>query len=447
MGIRRRSTIITGSSRSNTTLRKLLERESEGRPVWVGVVGAGDYGESLVCQLATIPGMSPAAICDLVPERAMAAYEMAGIEGGIPVSSSLSEVDERVASGKPAICEDLEHLARSPVEVVVDCTGEPEVGARLGRIAIEHGKHVVMVNVEADVTVGLELARMAEQAEVTYTLADGDQPSLVVELVDWSRCLGFETICAGKSTSVRPWEVAKLSLEQKEREGTLTKSNVTYADVTKTQVEMASAANACDLTIDTEGMHGPSLPIEAIPGALRSETDGGILTKTGVIDYVNDLQMSGDKIENAFKGMFVVGKTDPERSREVMASKGVIVSPDKTHTLLYRPYHLVGVETPWSIQRATLENTPTAAPYVRNVEVVAVAKKAMKAGSLVEGIGTDEVRGLAVTAADAEKETWVPAGMMQGCRLKRDIAENDRIRLEDVDPPQDSEVWALRSLA
>ena len=129
-----------------------------------------------------------------------------------------------------------------------------------------------------------------------------------------------------------------------------------------------------------------------------------------------------------------------------MASKGVMMSPDKTHTLLYRPYHLVGVETPWSIQRAVLDNVPTAAPFVRNVEVVAVAKKRMKAGETLVGIGTDEIRGVAVPAAAAESESWVPAGMMEGCKLKREVGSDERIRLDDVEPPADSTLWRLRDL-
>lgn len=436
----------TLESRSNPTLSRLLERASSGNPIRVAVVGAGDYGESLVCQLETIPGMSAAVICDLNPDRGMAAYEMTGITDEVAVVGSQSDLDGRVSSGKPTVVDDLELAVRSPVDAVVDCTGEPEVGARIATAGINHGKHVVMVNVEADVTVGLELARMADRAGVTYTLADGDQPSLVVELVDWSRCLGFETVCAGKSTSVLPWEEARKQLDRHVREGTLTKSHVTYHDVTKTQVEMASAANATGLTVDVEGMHGPSLPIDALPGAMRPKDDGGMLEGAGVIDYVNNLMLDGSPVPNAFKGMFVVGKTAPERSREVMANKGVIVSPDRTHTLLYRPYHLVGVETPWSIQRAVLDNTPTGAPICRNVEVIAVAKKGLKAGETLEGIGTDEMRGVAVRAEDAEREGWAPVGMMAGCRLKADVDEGARVRVADVEPPADSVLWRLRPL-
>jgi predicted homoserine dehydrogenase-like protein len=434
--------VSTPVSRSNTTLARLQERASAGRPIRVAVVGAGDYGESLVCQLATIPGMVPSVICDLNVEKGMAAFEMAGLSAPeISTADRQSDLDDRVASGKPAITQDRELAVRSPVDVVVDCTGEPEVGARLASSAIDQGKHVVMVNVEADITVGLELAQMADRVGVTYTLADGDQPSLVVELVDWARSLGFEVVSAGKSTSVRPWEVARESLAYRD---VLTKSNVTYADVTKTQIEMASAANACGLTIDIEGMHGPSLPIDQMPGMLRPDSDGGLLSRSGVIDYVNDLKPSGERVSNAFKGMFVVGKTAPERSRQVMASKGVIMSPDRLHTLLYRPYHLVGVETPWSIQRAVLDNVPTAAPYVRNVEVVAVSKRELREGEVLVGIGTDEIRGVAVTAEEAEKGKLIPAGMMEGCKLRRTVRVDEKLRFSDIDGPEDSVVWRLR---
>lgn len=258
-------------SASNPILAELHRREADGHPVRVAVIGAGDYGDSLVSQLGRIPGMRASVVCDLIADRAVNAYVGAGYEAvDVAVFDGALGVADRVLGDRPAVTPDLALAVGAPVDVVVDCTGEPEVGCRVASRAIAQGKHVVMVNVEADVTAGVQLAQLARRAGVVYSLADGDQPSLITELVDWARCLGFEIVSAGKGTKLWPLERALAMLVKRENP---TKSDVTYLDGSKTQIEMASTANACGLRVDVEGMHGPALTTHEIPERLRPKAD------------------------------------------------------------------------------------------------------------------------------------------------------------------------------
>lgn len=422
---------------SNPMLAQLLARERDGNPVRVAVIGAGDYGESLVCQLGQIPGMRASVVCDLDVAKAIRVYELAGVARDAVSDRALAD---RVMAGKPVVTDDLAQAVRAPVDVVVDCTGEPEVGCKVASGAIAQGRHVVMVNVEADIAVGVQMAQMAHRAGVVYTLADGDQPSLITALVDWARCLGFEVVSAGKGTKLYPLDRALAMLAEREHPS---KSHVTYLDGSKTQIEMASTANACGLRVDVAGMHGPALCTREIPERLRPGADGGLLKTSGVVDFVNQILPSGKAIaEDAMTGVFAVGTCAARCGMAAMARKGVVMSADLKHALFYRPFHLVGVETPWSILKAVLEGVPTACPIAQHVEVVAVAKKALKAGTVLGGLGADDVRGMALNAADAVG--YLPVGLAAGARLKADVPNGGYLAYEMVAPPADSAVWQVR---
>ncbi|MBN1642618.1 MAG: flagellar biosynthesis protein FlgA [Anaerolineae bacterium] len=432
------------ASASNRTLAALEARAAQDRPIRVGVIGTGDYGETLIAQLVQIPGMWPAVVCDLDLARAAAAYLSSGWDRD-PVAQpgNLATLAHLIEHRRPAIVDDLDLVVRAPIDVVVDCTGEPDVGCRVALGAIEHGVHVVMVNVEADVTAGAQLAARARAAGVVYSLADGDQPSLIVTLVDWARCLGLEVVCAGKWTVRYPDAIAAARLAVTPHP---TKSTYTYLDGTKTQIEMASAANAAALTVDVPGMHGCALRLEEMPGVLRPAACGGILDRSGMVDYVNNRSPAGVTLEPRLGGgVWAVVTCGAARGMAVMAGKGVVTSPDGTHALLYRPNHLVGVETPWSICRAVLEGAPTAAPAVeRRVEVVAVAKVDLRAGTSLGGLGTADVAGIAVPAGGAAARGELPVGLAAGVRLRHDVPAGTRLRYDMVAQAPGSVVWSLR---
>jgi predicted homoserine dehydrogenase-like protein len=431
-------------SASNRMLARLEARAAAGRPIRVAVIGTGDYGETLVGQLLQIPGMWPAVICDLDLERAAQAYVRGGIDGAeIEVADRPSHLAQRIAHGRPTTTGDLSLAVRAPVDVVVDCTGEPDTGCEVALGAIENGAHVVMVNVEADVTAGPQLAERARRAGVVYTLADGDQPSLIVGLVDWARCLGLEVVSAGK------WTVRHAAAEAAARlaaELNPSKSTYTYLDGSKTQIEMASTANAAALMVDVPGMHGRALALEEMPGLLRPAAAGGILGQGGVVDYVNNRPTAGETIEPRLGGgVWAVVTSGSQRGLEVIAWKGVVTSADGTHALLYRPNHLVGVETPWSILKAVLEGVPTAAPAPqRRVEVVAVAKVDLHGGQRLGGLGTADTAGTAIRAEEAAASGALPVALAAGVRLHRDVPAGTRITYDMVAQAPESLAWRLR---
>ena len=437
---------------SNHYLAELEAREQSGHPIRVAIIGTGAYGETLVAQLCHIPGMHPAIVCDLDLERATQAYTLGGYAAEqVAHTSTLSAVKQCVVKGRPAIADDLDLALRAPVDVVVDCTGDPETGCQVAWGAIREGKHVVMVNVEADVTAGTHLAQRARRAGQVYTLADGDQPSLIVGLVDWARCLGLEVVSAGKWTVRYPPQIAAARLATYAHP---TKSDVTYLDGSKTQIEMASAANACGLGIDTPGLHGRPLCLEEMPVTLRPRSAGGILGQSAVVEYVNNYAPEGDHCAPEGQileprlggGVWAVITSEAQRGLEAMAHKGVVVSPDGTHAVLYRPNHLVGVETPWSILKAVLEGLPTATPGPEaNVEVIAISKIDLCAGEPLGGLGTADVRGIAVEAKGAAERGELPVGLAAGVRLKNDVPAGTRLTFDMVQAHPDSRAWMLRT--
>jgi len=432
------------ASASNRMLAQLEARAAAGRPIRVAVIGTGEYGETLVGQLLQIRGMWPAVVCDLDLERAARAYTLGGVDSEcIEAADRLPRLARRVAEGRPTTTADLDLAVRAPVDVVVDCTGEPDTGCEVALRAIENGRSVVMVNVEADVTAGPQLAERARRAGVVYTLADGDQPSLIVGLVDWARCLGLEVVAAGKWTMRHSAEeaAAQLAVEPHPKASTYT-----YLDGSKTQIEMASAANAAGLTVDVPGMHGRVLALEEMPCVLRPAAAGGILGQGGVVDYVNNRSPASETIEPRLGGgVWAVVTCGSRRGLEVMSQKGVVTSADGTHALLYRPNHLVGVETPWSIMKAVLEGVPTAAPGPQaQVEVVALAKADLRAGQTLGGLGTADTAGIAVRAEDATPSGALPVGLAAGVRLGKDVAAGTPLTYEMVAQAPDSLAWRLR---
>lgn len=425
-------------------LGELIGRERSGRPIRVAVVGAGDYGRSLVDQLRVVPGVVAALVCDVDIARARHAF----VESGVGASTIVEVGEENPQPsgwqiGRPVVTRSLRVAVEAPIDVVVECTGNPESGARVADAAIRGGRHVVMVNVEADVTVGAELAERARRAAVVYTLADGDQPSLIVGLAEWAECLGFQVEAAGKWTSVYPYEVAARRLAAMESP---TPSDVTYLDGSKTQIECAATANCLGLSVDTPGMHGWALDLDDIPTVMRGRERGGRFESGRCVDFVN-CATDGVALSGAHPGgVFAVVGSEARRALEVMGHKGVKLSRDGTHAVLYRPYHLVGAETPWSIALAAVTGSASAVPRPdRSVEVVAVSKTALDNGDVLAGLGHADIRGVAVRADEARAQRLLPVGLAAGSTMRVDCGAGHRLRYDDVGPPRGSILWDLRA--
>ena len=406
---------------------KLEVLERGGAPIRVGLVGAGQMGRGFIAQVAGIPGMEVVAVADIDPARAMRALREAGQK---PVEGINGNPD------RPGVTDDAVEVARSEtVDVVVEATGVPEIGARVAFDAIHSGKHVVMLNAEADVTIGPILGRMARSAGVVYTGSAGDEPGAVMELYDFARSLGFEVVAAGKGknnpldVSATPDSVADEAAAKNMNPKMLS----SFVDGTKTMVEMAAVANATGMAPDKPGMHGPEETVPNRLGGLFSlKEEGGILSGYRAVDYVRGVA----------PGVFVIVRAGAEPVRETLEYLGMGAGPNH---VLYRPYHLTSLETPISVVRAVLYGEPTIASREElSAEVVAVAKRDLEPGEELGGIGSADYYGRVYKVSEAGG--MLPLGLAEGSRVTRAIGCGEAITRTGIEPAEGSFVHSLRLL-
>ena len=439
----------------------LARRSAEGNPIRVGIIGAGKFGAGLVAQISQMRGMEVCAIADIDPAHARHAYMSSSVPGeDIRAVETVMGLDDAIHAGKPAIVEDgLLIPGCDLVDVVVEATGVPEVGARMAYETLTHNKHLVMVNVETDVTVGALLRRLADSAGVVYTLVDGDQPGVTMNMVEWARTLGFEVVAAGRGTvffgddrAGTPDTVPErfgFSGEMIERRTINFKMYNSFRDGSKAQIEMTALANMAGLAPDVRGMHEPSLNIPDIARAFSLREEGGILGRQGVVELANSVAEDGQTmLENPLgMGVFAVIRTEHSFTQEDLQGYHLHPGGDGKNFLLYRPYHLVAVEAPISIARAALYGVPTGSPLPRpTAEVIAVAKRDLKQGDALDGSGGYTVNGLIERAEAARAENLLPLGLASGVTLKEDAAQGTPITYDMVELDEASFVLKLRRL-
>lgn len=439
----------------------LAQREAESNPVRVGIIGTGKFGAGLVAQISQMKGMVTAAIADINARNARYAYTSSGVDSHeIRTAETGDELEDAVGAGKPVIVEDGMALTDcESIDVIVEATGLPEVGARHAFRALSNGKHVVMVNVEADVTVGPFLRRTADAAGVVYTMVDGDQPAVTWNIIEWARSLGLEIVAAGRGTIYyaddfegTPETAATrfgFTEEHIERRTINLKMFNSFRDGTKAQVEMTALANAAGLEPDVRGMHEPSVNLEDIPVRFSLRDEGGLLSRHGVVELANSVDEDGvSMLPNPLKmGVFAVVRSDHPFTREDLAYNGCHVGGDGKNFLLYRPYHLVAVPAPLSIARAVLLNTSngSCAPTA-TAECITVAKRALRAGEKLDGGGGYTVVGQCEKASVARQQGLLPLGLADGAVLKRGFATGEAIGYEDVSMNEGSFVLKMRRL-
>jgi predicted homoserine dehydrogenase-like protein len=384
-------------------------------------------GRGLIAQVRGIPGMEVVATADLDLERAMGAFRDGGQD---PVEG----MDGR--PGHPAVTQDPMDVVRSAsVDVLVEATGIVEVGARVAYETILEGKHVVMLNVETDVTVGAVLSRVARSAGVVYTGSAGDEPGAILELHDFARSLGFEVLVAGKGKNnpLDPFADAGSVDEEARAKGMNPKMLASFVDGTKTMVEMGAVANATGLSPDVPGMHGPE---ETVPDRLVDvfslRESGGVLSGYGVVDYVRGVA----------PGVFVIVWSPEGPVRETFEYLGQGAGPNH---VLYRPYHLTSLETPISVARAAIYGEPTiACGQSPTSEVVAVAKRDLAVGDRLGSIGSADYYGWLYAVSEARD--MLPLGLASGARIAQNVARGQTIPRSAVELAQDSFVANLRRL-
>jgi predicted homoserine dehydrogenase-like protein len=428
-------------------------------PIRVGIVGVGRMGRGIVDQISTMTGMRIVAAADVDRERAVRSFTDNSWERDqVTLASTPAEGDEALRRGRVVAAESPELIPDlEGIEVVVEATGIPAVGALVALRSIEHGHHVVMLNVETDAIVGSILARRAHEAGVVYTLAAGDQPGAIFELVEWSRTLGFEIVCAGRGTVFFPHDhraTPETYADIAERNRMNPKMYNEFRDGTKAQLEMVAVSNVLKMPPAVRGMHEPFCSWPDLGRMFSLVQDGGILEEPGVIDMANSVNPSGEYVheEKVFPGIFAV-VTSPHAG--VRSSMGSLFEPGYggreqqwgPNWGLFRPYHLACVEVPMSVARAAIQGRPTGELSGGPVaELVAVAKRDLRAGDELDGGGGYTVYGLSERYDNAARERLLPFGFAYaGTRVTRDVARDEPISLDDVMIERENELTGLRA--
>ena len=437
---------------------RLMALEEAGTPIRVAIIGCGRFGSMMVAQIRRAPGMAVSVVCDIDGVRAVDVLRQADYDVDDAVTTSnVSEANDAIRRHVPVVTENIDVAVQADVDVVVEVTGNPDVGAKNAFDAIMAGKHVVNVTVEADVLVGPLLKRMADRAGVVYSLVYGDQPGNIEELYDWAVSVGFEVVAAGKGTKYLPEyrkgapDDALLRYGYTEEE--IPKSNLnpemynSFLDGTKSAVEMCAVANMTGLVPDVPGMHTPPASVAEIPSLLIPAEDGGILSRKGVVEVVSSLRPDGAEIPNSLRwGVYVVITSDNAYLRSCLRDYGVAMDPSGRYGVMYRPYHLVGMEAPISIAKAFLYGEATGAPREMVAEVAAAAKKTLNPGDVLGGEGGYTVYGSLVEAAQAREGNLLPIGLAAGARVVRKVAEDQMLSYDDVEIPEGGFAYHLRQV-
>jgi predicted homoserine dehydrogenase-like protein len=418
---------------------KLVQLEQEGKKINISLVGAGQMGRAMISQMFCMRGIRPSILVDRNAEKAAKVYESAGIDrGDIFEASTVSEAEDAIKRNKFVVSENFDIATKSlPIDVVIDATGDPEAGARLALGSIHNGKHIVMLNVEADVTVGPVLKKMADSAGVVYTVSAGDEPGAIMELFDFADGVGFEVLVAGKGKnnpldqSANPDTVREKAASKNMNPKML----ASFVDGTKTMVEMTAVSNATGFLPSKRGLIGPKATVEELPGLLSLKAQGGILDKYHVVEFIRGIA----------PGVFVIVTTDLPALKEEMA---YLSMGDGPNYVLYRPYHLAGIETPLSAARAYFYGEATIVPMgVPVSETVAVAKKDLKAGEYLDGIGGYTVYGVIDTYENARNDNALPIGLVSSrVMVKKDIKKGETIRYDMVKLNEASVILQLRRI-
>jgi len=433
----------------------LQRREAENRPVTVALIGAGKYGAMFLAQARTTAGMHVVAVADLLVERIRSQLRAACWPEAQYAAPS---VEAALASRGTFLTDDAEALIRAPgIEVIIEATGDPRVGIRFALACIEAAKHIVMVNVEADVLAGPLLARKAAAAGVVYSLAWGDQPAIICEHVDWARACGLLVVAAGKGTRYLPrfhqstpdtvFDNLGGLVDVEERESINPKIFNSFVDGTKSAIEMAAVCNATGLRAQADGLRFPPASRDELAEVLRPRACGGEIDEAGVTECVSSLARDGSKVPHAIShGTFVVVKAaeDNDYTRACFREYHMLPDSSGRYAALYRPVHFSGLELGISIAWAALQRQPTGAPVCFNADVVAVAKRDLREGEMLDGEGGYCVWGKQVPAASSLSHAWLPLGLAQNVRLNRPVPAGTSVRWSDVTISADDPAVAFR---
>jgi len=420
---------------------KLLEREAAGRPIRIGLIGAGKFGTMFLSQVRLTRGMHLVGLADLDVERAGNQLRSAGWSEEAFAAMSLGDA---LKGHRTHVTADADSVIAFPeIDVVVEATGDPKVGIRFALAAIAHGKHIVMVNVEADALAGPLLAHRAQQAGLIYSLAWGDQPALICEHVDWARACGFKVISAGKGTRYHPsyhlsnpdtvWEILDKYLRIDDRHSINPKMFNSFIDGTKSGIEMTAVCNATGLVPQSEGLGFPPASRFELADICKPKSDGGMLEKAGVTEVISSVDREErDVPHHLAMGTFVVFEGETEYARRCFREYHLMPDKSGRFAALYRPVHMIGLELGISVASVALRGEPTGTPTGFRSDVVATAKRALRKGEMLDGEGGFCVWGKQTPADISLAQGFLPLGLAHQVRLMRDVAEGERLKWTHV---------------
>ena len=419
---------------------RLQQRAAAGQPLRVGMIGAGKFGSMYLSQVPRTPGIHLLGIADLSPDRARAALRNVGWKDEAFAARTL---DEAARLGNTAIIDDNMALIASPhVDIIIDSTGNPAVGIAHVLACCEHRKHIVMVNVEADALAGPLLKRRADEAGIVYSLAYGDQPALICEMVDWARAAGFGVVAAGKGTKYLPayhestpdtvWNHYGLTAEDAARGGMNAQMFNSFLDGTKSAIEMAAVANATGLAAPS-GLKFPAVGVDDLARILKPREHGGILDQRGQVEVISSVERDTRPVFRDLRwGVYVTFAADSEYVARCFKEYGLVTDPSGQYSSMYKPFHLIGLELGITVASIGIRGESTGAPICWHGDVVATAKRDLKAGEVLDGEGGYTVYGKLLPTSESLALGGLPLGLAHGVKLLRPVPAGQAVSWNDV---------------
>lgn len=419
----------------------LSQRAAEGRPLRIGLIGAGKFGAMYLSQARRTPGMHIVAVADRAPARAQDTLSRTGWAAERYAARGFEEAAKR---GTTHITDDVPALIASPfIDIVIDATGHPAAGIGHVLACCEHKKHIVMVNVEADALAGPLLARRAEEAGIVYSLAYGDQPALICELVDWARTAGLEVVAAGKGTKYLPayhastpdtvWPHYGFTPEMVAQGDFNAQMFNSFLDGTKSAIEMAAVANATGLAPAPGGLEFPPCGVDDLARVLKPCAEGGVLHQRGQVEVISSLNRDGSPVARDLRwGVYVSFAGDSDYVRKCFGEYGLVTDESGNYSAMYKPFHLIGLELGITVASVGLRGEPTGVPRAFHADVAAVAKRELNAGEILDGEGGYTVYGRLMPAQDSLAMGALPLGLAQGLKLLKAVPAGTALRWADV---------------
>ena len=433
--------------------RKLQELAANHQSIKVGLIGAGKFGSMYLSQIPNTPGVHLVGIADLSPSSAKKNLSRVGWKDE---QSNAPSLDQAIKTGQTHISENWEALVSHPaIDVIVECTGHPIAAVDHCLLAFKNGKHVVNVTVEADAFCGPLLAQKALEAGVVYSLAFGDQPALICDLVDWARTCGFPVVAAGRghkwlphfseSTPETVWGNYGLTPEQAERGGLNPKMFNSFLDGSKPSIESTAVANATGLSVPSNGLLYPPASVEDIPYVTRPISEGGVLEKKGMVEVISSLEANGRKIPYDIRmGVWVTVEAETDYIKNCFEEYNAHTDPSGRYFTLYKRWHLIGLEVGMSVASVALRKEATGVAHCWNADVVATAKRDLKPGEILDGEGGYTVWGKLLPAQKSVAMGGLPLGLAHDIKVIRSVKKGQSLSWDDVAVDTSTHAYKIR---